>query len=496
MENLKERYSLKLFLVFAVVRGILAVAQRTHMHADEHWQGPEVAHRLVFGSPYKTWEWLDDVALRSHFHPFIFAIFFKIISILHLDTPWLVAYGPRLVQAIIAAAGDTCFYRIAQKLYGSQAASIVTACHMTSWYSVYSHCRTTGNAMEMSLTLIGLWFQLSDRPVITAIVAAACFIMRPPSAIFWLPICIAIAFRYPLRRTLQCLAAAVSLILFSMLTDRLFYGTSSGWFVPWNFFKFNVLDGISRQYGEEPWDMHIRFFRETYGVYLLAVPFGLLKFPGSWKVAMTVIFVAMSLAAHKEHRFLMPFLAVAFLGCAPALLRVSGLKLLYAACIVQHAFIGVWMSRWDWAGAEVVMEKLRQVTSDGDKVFFLTRAHATPFYQYMHKTGVTLDFPDGSPWPVRKTEISDSDTFMAEPAAWIRGPGRDKLAEAKWVVFEARDQVDPNKVPGAFEELRLQDFSPLGGPVFDVYHIFEWIPFRGAGPFYYKLFERNIKHSF
>jgi phosphatidylinositol glycan class B len=89
---------------------------RTFFEADEFWQGPEVAHRLVFGYGHLTWEWSEG--LRSYLHPLLFAALFKIIALFRIDTPFIVALSPRLLQALFAAVADVHVYALAIRLFG------------------------------------------------------------------------------------------------------------------------------------------------------------------------------------------------------------------------------------------------------------------------------------------------------------------------------------------------------------------------------------------
>ncbi|CAB4065225.1 PIGB [Lepeophtheirus salmonis] len=42
---------------------------------DEIWQSSEIAHYIVFGYGYKTWEWRDNAEIRSYIHPTLFLLF-------------------------------------------------------------------------------------------------------------------------------------------------------------------------------------------------------------------------------------------------------------------------------------------------------------------------------------------------------------------------------------------------------------------------------------
>ena len=69
----EDHYAI-LLAKFFVFRLANAVVLRTYFNPDEYWQGPEVAHRWVFGYGHLTWEWQPCVALRSAMHPAIYAL--------------------------------------------------------------------------------------------------------------------------------------------------------------------------------------------------------------------------------------------------------------------------------------------------------------------------------------------------------------------------------------------------------------------------------------
>ena len=52
---------------------------------------------LVFGNGHLTWEW--EHGLRSYLHPALFAILFKILKFVNLDTPSLVTIGMYIMDS-------------------------------------------------------------------------------------------------------------------------------------------------------------------------------------------------------------------------------------------------------------------------------------------------------------------------------------------------------------------------------------------------------------
>ncbi len=77
-----------LFLGVFLYRLINAVLIRTYLDPDEYWQCTEIAHKVVFGYGYETWDW--EVRLRNWACVLPFIAIFKLIKLLHLDTDFLI----------------------------------------------------------------------------------------------------------------------------------------------------------------------------------------------------------------------------------------------------------------------------------------------------------------------------------------------------------------------------------------------------------------------
>ncbi|KAF8772256.1 hypothetical protein HU200_005971 [Digitaria exilis] len=112
-----DRRVLALALAFRAANALLV---RTYFNPDEHWQCLEVAHRIAFGYGHLTWEWKRG--LRSYLHPLIFAALYKILALLHLDTPWFMVITPRLLQSVFAAFGDLYVYKLSKRIFNVQVA--------------------------------------------------------------------------------------------------------------------------------------------------------------------------------------------------------------------------------------------------------------------------------------------------------------------------------------------------------------------------------------
>ena len=159
---------LKMFAACVLFRVVNAVCVRTFFSADEYWQSLEVAHKLVFGYGHLTWEWTH--ALRGYLHPLIFAVPYKIAQLVGLDSTLVMVWSPRLVQAVIAAAGDVHVYKLAHRWFAGAkkkakdeksegapepdaAARWALFCSLLAcWFNFFCAVRTFSNCTEAALT--------------------------------------------------------------------------------------------------------------------------------------------------------------------------------------------------------------------------------------------------------------------------------------------------------------------------------------------------------
>ncbi|CAE7479013.1 PIGB [Symbiodinium natans] len=413
------RLSWRWLLLFRLLNASLL---RTSFTPDEYWQGPEVAHAWVYGYGHLTWEWQPCVALRGVLHPGLFAVLF-----LFLDSPALVAYGPRLLQGAIASVGDAAVYRAAERLGGPSAASWTMAVHLGSWFQLYCLPRTYSSSLEAVLFALALeqWLRGTGARLRSVGFGAVAVALRPTAAGYWLALALYEVVMATRQGKLQRLVwefvlpgflLAASVLALSTLLDSLYYGEAT--LVPWNFLAFNLLNDGSALYGSHAWYWYAtEGLAVTLGTYL---PFFLagafLAFRSLGRAALagpavgTVAALALlSLASHKEYRFLLPFFPLFSLlsgaglqRCNDACLRRAGkaavgvswplLSVVFVPQVVAALLFCVVHQR----GAEGVMSHLRAQPPGTAGVFFLTHCHSTPFYSFLHRE-VPLAYLDCSP---------------------------------------------------------------------------------------------------
>jgi GPI mannosyltransferase 3 len=72
-------------LIAVSIRLLLSLSTQTFFQPDEYFQSLEVAHRLVFGYGYLTWEWMSQAPIRSIAYPLIYAPTYWILKFIKLD---------------------------------------------------------------------------------------------------------------------------------------------------------------------------------------------------------------------------------------------------------------------------------------------------------------------------------------------------------------------------------------------------------------------------
>ncbi|KAI6232889.1 Mannosyltransferase [Aphelenchoides fujianensis] len=226
---------------------------RTWFGPDEHFQSVEVAYEKVFGVGHLSWEWRPEFALRSFLHPLLFMVLYAPLKLLGLDSGVLVRLLP---EPPPRGPRDQTVARSAFLLY------------LSNWFVWFCAPRTLSNSLETVLTIVGLHFyplEMSRVHVLEkkhpgfpfvgySVCAALACLIRPTSALIWVPLAAVHLYRSKKQRTRLLvqhhLPPAVVVAAFSVVLDSTIYGRFT---IPaWNFVEFNALRGGSANFGVNP----------------------------------------------------------------------------------------------------------------------------------------------------------------------------------------------------------------------------------------------------
>lgn len=432
---------------------------RTLFQPDEHWQSLEIAHGIVFGYGYRTWEWTGHTPIRSIVHPASFVPLYALLKACGLDGDTFIMVccmhlyqttAPALQQALITAVGDACAFSLVQRIAGSRVAwfwvrsllhSHQAVLHMTSLYWMFTATRTFSNTLEAAFCSMALsvWplcaadvQRLNSRSArngyrLALLAAFVSVLVRPTSLVMWSFLGLKLLWdartdAYSVWRVVrEPLWMAPIVLGLGACADYLYFGI---WTLgPLRFFLQNVVHSVSSFYGVYAWHWYI-----TLGIpVILSIHLPLYFFQGikmAFKKAVSAqvrtllgmcawTVVVFSLLAHKEVRFLQPlvpwFHLIAALGLAKR--RPSNPSSLSTAFLALPS----WMRTWVYvqlpffvylaafhAHAQVgVTTHLHHVASSSktpSTVGFLMPCHSTPWQSHMHVFPWGSGGDDGRAW--------------------------------------------------------------------------------------------------
>ncbi|KAL5183030.1 GPI mannosyltransferase 3 [Glycine soja] len=367
---------------------------QTYFNPDEHWQGPEVAHRIAFGYGHLTWEWKQGIP--SYLHPFIFVPLYSLLALLHLDTPWLMMRAPRLLQSVFSAVGDLYLYKLSAVLFGYSVAK------WTQW-----------------LVLI-----------------------RPTSAITWLCVCLLELFQAHNRFRFIFLEVAPIGILVLGLNCLL-----DCFILLWNSQVALVLhSGISsHDLSHLPFCIAGIIYSKQWKFHgLLAWVLGFYSLLGHKEfrfvlpvLPIVLMFSVYSLAmiedpgyaqykgnkSSKKHTRFPPKMGAAILFLLATNIRMA----LYMSLVHRR-------------GPEDVMNHLAREALHGKvkSILFLMPCHATPYYSMLHHN-LPMQFLDCTP-SEEKGVPDESDRFLMDPVTFVSEYAKNKSLPSHVVLFDSEEQ--------------------------------------------------------
>ncbi|XP_033634121.1 GPI mannosyltransferase 3-like [Asterias rubens] len=454
----------RMLLLLILFRWLNAALTQTYFAPDEYWQSLEVAHKVVFGYGYLTWEW--RTGLRGFAHPAIFAVLYKALAVLQLDHPILIIVLPRMLQGTFSAIGDLYLYKFARRMWGEDTARWALFCHLSSWFVFYTAARTLSNTMEMILTVCGLFHypwplymlkgSLTDRNISSVgwylFCASLATVMRPTAGIIWIPLCLwHLARSQNLFITLlvDMIPMASASLSCSLLIDRLFYGK---WvFVHFNFLRFNTLYNISSFYGTQSWHWYLsQGLPIIMGTHILPFILGIRLAGRSYRPLVILMMWTQfiySLLQHKEYRFLLPLVPIAMAFCGVCLRslsrtgRATGLAIfilctnlpacLYTGLIHQRGTVDVMGYLQTIAHAPNVHFKV-------PSVLFLMPCHSTPYFSHVH-ANISMRFlecpPNLSRYSMDTMYQNEADIFFENPSDWLKSEFKAGSKLPRYLVF-------------------------------------------------------------
>ncbi|KAJ2548845.1 glycosylphosphatidylinositol anchor biosynthesis [Coemansia sp. RSA 1933] len=445
-----------LFLTLLALRlGNVYIVQ-TFTHPDETWQSLEVAHHAVFGYGFLTWEWRH--ALRGYAHPLLFATVYKALALLRLDDTWLL-----VLCSVMSLSMGTDIVR--PLVNSTETALTAAAFALWPWKknsaAVFSDKKQSPKGQQLVRSHAN-----DDTSTLLARalgVAALSCIVRPTSGVVWIVACALLVFRQSqgvsqtVQRALVVVRTAIcigSIAIPAMLAiDR--FGYKRWVFPPYQFYRFNVQQGLATWFGESHVLYH--FYASVPVLFTSMLPFvlhGIYVASTSRRVSIepailaAAVLVLFSMVGHMEYRFVYPLLPIGFMYAGVSLDELAGSlqtvpvasdgknkarrsKRLSTRTVLIYLFVTnipaiLYMDLVHQRGVIDVFRHLRRNTSANggsvDSLGFLMPCHSTPFYSHMHRD-IPMWFLSCEP-PLERSALGshywEANDFEQSPADFVR----------------------------------------------------------------------------
>ncbi|ORY85465.1 GPI mannosyltransferase [Protomyces lactucae-debilis] len=469
-----------LFGYLLLYRLFNALFIRTFFQPDEYYQSIEPAHVLVYKYGFLPWEYRKEI--RSIAHPLLFAIPFKLMQLLGLDSSANLLMVPKLLGALQAAVTDFYTVRFVHKTWSRSAGWWALLVTVLSPWNFYVLPRTFSSSLETSLTAYALykwpftgfprtlgtealWSKYVDTVLKGLGAIGAAVLIRPTTALLWLVPGLRQLRLYGTTFAFEAFYVAYVTLQFGVIIDSFYYGRLA--FPLLNFLKFN-LGGHADFYGVNQVHYYL-----SQGLPLLMcawLPFAIhgaiksRKSQGQLLAICATTLAAYTMLRHKEARFIAPLVVIlnGFAAYSLSLLSRTSkspalkhdktastkkhrrgspawFKVVLALAAVVNISLGYYATRVHQRGVMDLIEHVRR-HPEVDELLLLMPCHSTPWQSHIHRQGnfrfLTCEPPLGD---ISAAGYRDeADQFYDDPMAFL---AKEKEWSGWVATFEASQQV-------------------------------------------------------
>lgn len=414
---------------------------RTFFQPDEFYQSLEPAHHLIYGYGYISWEYQN--AVRSISHALLFAVPYKVLAILRLDSPGNIRAIPKIIGGLQAACGDYYTILFVRKYWRGVGLWPVFATVFSPWNS-FAMTRTFSNSLETTLTAFALYKWPFDASgplanddlfysyVQTTIQSFAAigfsFLIRPTTVLFWILPSLQQLQKYGTTFLFEAIFAAYVTLQYSSIIDSFYYGVLS--FPALNFLRFNA-SGSASFYGVNDWHYYI-----SQGLpFLLCafLPFAAhgVSLPCPWKRELLSIVglscLIYSLLAHKEVRFIMQIMPILTGFVTASLANLARRRSMLSRCsILLAALLNVLLAYYaTQIHQRGVIDLVHYLSNHAEinQLTLLMPCHSTPWQSHIHRPGnyrfLTCKPPLGLGKVEAKAYRDEADLFYNDPRKFM-----------------------------------------------------------------------------
>ncbi|MCK5298442.1 MAG: glycosyltransferase family 39 protein, partial [Candidatus Heimdallarchaeota archaeon] len=356
-----------------IVRVIAASESQGFVHPDEVFQAIEMVHFRIFGEfgTGQTIPWEYDLnkafgGARSWFFVFILVGVYRIAMFFGITNPLSLVFVARLFLASFSIVSVIVSYFFGKEIFNKRIGLISAFLIGFWWFFPFWSSRTMTDSISTDLIFLSIFLAykaLKNKTSVkkrfflalsSGIFTGLSFMIRFPSAIMGIPI-ILVLWAKPIReltsnsiRRIKNLISRVSKKPREEFLDTKFsanmtkeFAIGSGFIIgsffmvlvqgildhftwggflhsPINFFRYNIIEGLSAIHGSSPWYTYFTGFYTDFAYYFLPILVMFFIFGFSYKkkiktkimiLCITIFWIVVfSFLAHKEFRFIMTIL--------------------------------------------------------------------------------------------------------------------------------------------------------------------------------------------
>ncbi len=344
MKSLTQSPYRKWVYIGLLVQVIAAWFSVGYYHPDEHYQVLEFCNYKLGHSPLSDLPWEYSAHCRPALQPFIAFCLSRLLEMMGLFNPFMVAFMLRLFMGIFTWWATLRLVTILLPDFTTERGrKFFVGCSFFLWFIPFIGVRFSSETIAADCFLVALSLLLKSNKdeqrrglaglAIAGFLLGLALFLRLQIGFAYLGLACWLLFiaKTPWKNLLVLCFAGIGAIIVGVFVDHWFYGE---WLLtPYNYFNVNIIQHVAAKFGTDPWWYYFVMFFNL-GIPPLSVVLLPLFFTGLSKkpkhllslVAVT-FFVGHFLIGHKEMRFLFPasfpFIFIACTGLEQLLLKVG-----------------------------------------------------------------------------------------------------------------------------------------------------------------------------
>jgi GPI mannosyltransferase 3 len=406
-----DNFNWTMLVVLRIVQALFLT--KNMVHPDEYWQATQVAYNWVYGGVDLPWEWDDAFKLRNAIYPAYLAAPLYLLKCTGLDQwGWLVRLQPYLTHCPLVILNDLFIWRVGKRVVGVNGARIGMLLMIFSRAQNEYIIRCFTNGIEQIFSVIAFYFYIDqgnkftmNTVVLTALISIA-FMMRSTSPVGWIPL---LAHKVLFQGSfipflVSGIITALPILAFCVWVDSKYYGGDQPTFTSYNFLQVNVVHGLSKYFGEDPFYWYLAAFAPCiytviYPVVLYANTYSHVKMQWAKKEVPYMSYYScfyvffFSLIPHKELRFLLPILPFTLLTSGQLIAaKLPTKQVMFKTLLTMYIVVEVAVLAFltlahhrSWEIEDYLISKHEPVHS-----FYRLNRFDTPYYSWFHGQNTTI----------------------------------------------------------------------------------------------------------